>query len=283
MAETINVRMTFNSPPKLGDPVYEGLNGKARTTPPSSGSELIGKVVGPLNPYDDCKAFVQMRWDVYKAMPDNPLKLPGNHETPLTIECVGGIARTVAGHVIQSFGREISDKLDDWDERNRKCLASLGLKHVEQAKLIEMMTQRLLDLEKEADDLVTAEPVSLADVLRLVDGRVAQLTEAEASLDKVAWKVFDSLPALKLAGGHYNLGFLTEDIAKVSGLDDGSTIYLALEDLTATALRWCHSRTRWLRNARFWVQSCAGCLIIKRNRFIFQVNTPPEEAMILDS
>jgi len=159
--------------------------------------------------------------------------------------------------------------------------ASLSIRNEEHRELINNLTQRVLLLEIEKKDTITIKPLPLSLTLRSVDEYFMSLTESEKDLDKLSWRVFDNQLALRIAGGYYNLNYLGEDIIDFNE-DICSDFVIDLEDSTATALRWCRSRTKWFRNTRYWVQPASGCLIIKRNRFIFQVSAPPKEAMILE-
>lgn len=131
------------------------------------------------------------------------------------------------------------------------------------------MAQVIADLIERVDELEAAEANA--------DNRVAKLTEKEGRIDEAAWSVFDNHQRLKEAGGFYDLDCLSKDISGCEGL--------VMDNAVATALRWCANRSRWFTNVKYWVRpiETAGTLVIQRNRFVFQIKTPPEEAMFLDT
>ena len=349
----IQANLQFNALPKVGDDVYLGLNGKARTTSPYDGAERIGKVVQVVGEDDVLVDMDKSAYEAYKGSKnEQTAKLARIDEALNTIDAIDEndpetqrkfaellsnamdcgnaynlienirsrfdlgfgnlvdeneakeiakevvlinapnedeiqtiarrVSRAEVGVVLEGWRAEFTEKVDQIGDQTQDFASSLATRLVSQASLIDILAKRVLALEEEAKETVIIEPAPLAEVLRLADDRIAKLTEAEAYLDSLAWKVFDNHGYLKLAGGYYDLANLAEDIVKLNKIKGHDELVMTLEDSTATALRWCRSRTRWLRNARFWVQPASGTLVIKRNRFIFQVKNPPSDAMELD-
>jgi hypothetical protein len=186
---------------------------------------------------------------------------------------------------VAQFVSDLGGEVEAVRENLRTYAASLAtnaarttIKQNDMAQVIADLLERVDQLESEETNTVEIEPVPLADLLRNAHNRVAQLTEKEARIDEAAWKVFDNHKQLKLAGGFYDLDCLSEALPE--GCEE-----LVIEDAVATALRWCANRTRWFTNVKYWVRpiQAAGTLVIQRNRFVFQIKTPPEEAMFLDT
>jgi hypothetical protein len=106
-----------------------------------------------------------------------------------------------------------------------------------------------------------------------------KILEAEDGIDNLIWSVFDLDPKLQLAGGHYVLQNVIDDVIKLRHNIDRGDIAVDLEDIILSALRWCESRSRWWFNTRCWIEPVGEYLIIKRNRFAFQVKELPSQAI----
>jgi hypothetical protein len=124
-------------------------------------------------------------------------------------------------------------------------------------------------------------PISIGQVLG--DARESnnheKVTEAHKSLDKLTWGVFDQDPKLQLSGGHYVIQNVIDDIIRFNHNTERADIAVDLEDVLRSALRWCESRSRWWFNTRCWIEPVGEYLIIKRNRFAFQVKELPASAI----
>lgn len=142
---------------------------------------------------------------------------------------------------------------------------------------LSVLVNRVHELEIEEVEVIDA-----GDVLDYVElYKNDNLSEKEKVLDNLAWKVFDNDSCLKRAGGHYVLQNLIEDILSCNEDISKNDLDIGLEDIVSCALRWCNSRSRWWLNTKCWVQPVKEYLIIKRNRFAFQVRELPDDALII--
>ena len=92
-------------------------------------------------------------------------------------------------------------------------------------------------------------------------------------MDGLSWPVFDLDPRLNQTGGWYVLDNLLPDM--VGHACDESVILklrrATLEDVVESAQRWCDQRSGWYKNRKYWITQVSEWIIIKRNRYVFQV------------
>ena len=181
------------------------------------------------------------------------------------------------------------DQCGDRAERAMKERAALA---VNVARLISKVavlerrerwfTEEIAFLREELErEKITPIPMPIGQVLEeaRASNNTGKITAAEVSLDKLTWPVFDHDPRLQFAGGHYVIENIIDDVIKGNPRIDRHEIAVDFEDLIRSALRWCDSRSRWWANTRCWVEPVGEYLIIKRNRFAFQVKEPPSRAI----
>lgn len=106
-----------------------------------------------------------------------------------------------------------------------------------------------------------------------------KIIEAEKSLDGFTWPIFDSDSKLQFPGGHYVLQNVIDDILSLRQNIDRCDIAVDLDEIVDSATRWCQSRSKWWFNTRCWIEAVGQYIIIKRNRFAFQVQTDDQTIM----
>ena len=117
------------------------------------------------------------------------------------------------------------------------------------------------------------ERVSIGQVLKEArdSDNSKKIIEAEKSLDDLTWPIFDSDYKLQFPGGHYVLQNVIDDILSLRRNIDRCDIVVDLDEIVDSATRWCQSRSKWWFNTRCWIETVGQYIIIKRNRFAFQV------------
>lgn len=184
------------------------------------------------------------------------------------------------------------DKLEK-AQAQRAALAIQVAKLVERANVLERSavnaaqhTYALSVRVRECEDEVIEVPgVPVGDLLRSARerGSTRWLSEAEAKLDKFAWRVFDLDSKLSTAGGHYVLQNVIDDIIALHPQLTRHDLAVDIEDIVASALRWCRSRSRLWLNTKCWIipvtTPIGEFLVLKRNRYVFQIKEAPENAI----
>lgn len=93
-------------------------------------------------------------------------------------------------------------------------------------------------------------------------------------VDDILWPTFGCDERLQHPGGWCVLENVIEDMFDKSEGDLRADIQrLDFDEVVASAERWCEVRSSWFRNRRYRVEPVGDWLIIKRNRFLFQVRS----------
>ena len=175
-------------------------------------------------------------------------------------------------------------------KQSRKERASLAVHQTRLAQKVNELERRLINSERREKILKARvnilerpgiEKKSIGETLRQArdDANERHLSKAEQELDEYTFKVFDLESRLEIAGGHYVLQNVIDDILLIHPEKSEMDFEVDLDDVVASALRWCKRHTCYWRNKRFWVERVGGYLIIKRNRFVFQAKENPPQAI----
>ena len=165
---------------------------------------------------------------------------------------------------------------EDLEKKINQHSAGLSIRYAEllsmygeQKDKVAKLMVRVESLEMDAANTITVEPIAPSN--EHPDGPNV-LVCTDESLDKLLWPIFDNSSGLRKAGGFYDLSCVSADTKR----------NIMLDDVVASALRWCETRTKLFSNVRYWVRpiETTGTLIIQRNRFLFQFKNPPESALV---
>lgn len=193
-----------------------------------------------------------------------PVSLPAFYKSE-TPDRVGVVAQGVKVH---------GERLAQLSENVRSGLANVAVHQARSQKRIEELEARIAALEAAEADVIEVEPISVAAQLTKAKLRARKSkrhrSQAEKLVDELIHPVLDADKHLRVPGGWSVIENLGEDVLAARPDLCPADLDFDFEEVLASALRWCDSRSRWFTRKRYWVQAVGNWTVVKHDRFWFR-------------